>query len=446
MKETNARQYALEILIDVDINNAYSNLAINKHLRDKEIEKIDKRLITELVYGVIENRIYLDFIIKTLSKIRMKKINNSVLNILRLGLYQIIFLDKIPAFAAVNETVKLAKKIDFRSVGFINGILRNYLRNKDLIKIPLLEDQPISSLSITYSHPEWLVEKWIEEFGLEDTEKLLKANNETPPLTVRTNTLATTKDELKKLLINENLGVSDGVYIKEALNIANAASIEELESFKMGYFQVQDESSMMVAHILDPKPGDTVIDVCAAPGGKTTHIAQLMKNQGKILARDIYDHKLKLIQQNAERLKINIIKTQCYNAKELDVDLIGKFDKVLVDAPCSGLGIIRRKPELKYNKKPDNIQEITELQLDILSNSSRYLKTGGTMVYSTCTITREENSMVVEKFLNNNKEFEAIDVCDNIPEPLIHTEKFLQLYPHKHGTDGFFISKLRKKL
>ena len=446
MKEINARQLALDILVDVDVHSAYSNLAINKHLKDKAIDRADRGLITEIVYGVIENKIYLDYIIKSMSKVRLKKMNVLILNTLRMGLYQIIFLDRIPDFAAVNESVRLVKGKDYKYVGFVNGILRNFLRSRNLINIPSIDEQPIAHLSITYSHPEWLVEKWVNEFGLDKTIKLLKSNNETPPLTIRTNTLAITKEELKELLLKENINVKDGLYIEEALNLYNVVSIEELESFKRGCFQVQDESSMMVAHVLDPQPGERVLDVCAAPGGKATHIAQLMKNNGYILARDIHKHKLKLIEQNAKRLNLDIIDTQLFNAEDLDSSIIGQFDKVLVDAPCSGLGIIRRKPELKYNKKPDDINEITRLQMIILETSSKYVRSEGILVYSTCTITKEENAMLVEKFLNRNKDFEAIDFLKNIGGIPESSGKFLQLYPHQHGTDGFFISKLRKKL
>ena len=446
MKDQNPRQIALDILVDVNKNKAYSNIAINRRFKATKIEIVDRKLITELVYGVIENLIYLDHIIKTLSKIRIKKLNVSVLNILRMGLYQIIFLDKIPVFAAVNESVNLTKKNDHKSAGFVNGILRNYTRNMNDISIPSLETDPVNHLSIVYSHPNWLVDKWLRQFGQEKTILLLKANNEKPPLTIRVNTLKTSKNHLKNILIDENLEISDGLYMDEAIHINNVGSIEELDSFQQGLFQVQDESSMMVARILDPQKGDAVIDVCAAPGGKTTHIAQLMEDTGYILARDIYDHKLKLINDNAGRLGIHIIHTQTYDAKELDKDSIEKFDKVLVDAPCTGLGIIRRKPELKYNKTPENLMEIAELQFEILSNSSKYVKKGGILLYSTCTITNEENHGVVERFLYHNKDFEISDINAYLPKELNTKGIGLQLYPHLHKTDGFFISKLRKKL
>ncbi|WZL74788.1 16S rRNA (cytosine(967)-C(5))-methyltransferase RsmB [Clostridiaceae bacterium 35-E11] len=445
MEPINARKYALDILMDIEKNKAFSNIAINRQLKGQEIVPMDRRFVTELVYGVLENKLYLDFIIGAFSKIKIKKINKVVLNILRMGLYQMIYLDKIPEFAAVNESVKLVKKMDYRATAFVNGILRNYLRNKEKVKMPTLQAQPIEHLSIKYSHPTWMVERWLKQFGQDFTESMLKANNETPKLTIRTNTLKITREALIEHLQNEGIQASKGIYIDEAIYIENIGNLQEWESFHKGLFQIQDESSMCVAHVMDPKPGELIVDVCAAPGGKTTHIAQLMENKGRILARDIYDHKLKLIDDNALRLGIDVIKTMRFNAKALDHSLLEKADRVLVDAPCSGLGIIRRKPELKYNKCPDDIEDITMLQLEILNNASKYVKEDGILVYSTCTIEKEENIGVVEKFIEQNRNFEILDVNDVLPKTLRSKEKYLQLYPNIHGMDGFFICKFKKK-
>ncbi|TCO78981.1 16S rRNA (cytosine(967)-C(5))-methyltransferase RsmB [Marinisporobacter balticus] len=445
MEKINARKCAYHILIDIEENNAYSNIAMNRQLKGKSVESVDRRLITELVYGVLENKIYLDFMIGKLSKIKMKKIDPKVLNILRMGLYQLIYLDKIPSFAAVNESVKLVKKIDFKASGFVNGILRNFIRDRENIKVPTLSENQVMHLCITYSHPKWMVESWLKEFGQDFTIALLKANNETPKLSVRMNTLKTTKKELVEKLIRQGIDVFEDTYVEEAIHIGNLKNIAEMEIYKEGFFQIQDESSMLVAHVLDPKPGEFVIDVCAAPGGKTTHIAQLMKNKGKILARDIYEHKLKLINDNAKRLGIEIIKTEVFNAKETDENLYGQADKVLVDAPCSGLGIIRRKPELKYNKKPEDTKQLAKLQLDILNNASNYVKKDGILVYSTCTIESQENIDVIKKFINSHEDFEIRDINDYLPINFRGEQKILQLYPNIHGTDGFFICKLKKK-
>ncbi|WP_053956945.1 16S rRNA (cytosine(967)-C(5))-methyltransferase RsmB [Inediibacterium massiliense] len=441
----NARKYAYKILLDIEQNNAFSNIAVNKELRGKDISSVDRRLIRELVYGVLENKIYLDFIISKLSNTKMNKMDRKVIIILRIGLYQIIFLDKIPAFAAVSESVNIMKKINPRAAGFTNGILRNYLRNQEKIKIPSLKENLEMHLSIQYSHPLWLVKKWLNEFGQDFTMKLLKANNETPKLSIRVNTLKTTKEKLIKMLQTEGVEVDKNTNAEECLHLDHVGNIEELKSYQEGLFQIQDESSMLVGLVLNPKSGECIVDVCAAPGGKTTHIAQIMKNQGQIIARDIYPHKLNLIKENAKKLGIENIIVQEFDAQKIDVDLIQKADRVLVDAPCSGLGIIRRKPELKYNKTPDHIKEITKIQLEILKNASQYVKDNGVLVYSTCTIEKEENIEVIKKFIEYDKNFEIIDVNPYIPKKFRGEEKMIQLYPHIHHTDGFFICKLRKK-
>ncbi|MBF8982199.1 16S rRNA (cytosine(967)-C(5))-methyltransferase RsmB [Lutibacter sp. B2] len=444
MIKTNARRCALSILIDVEKNNAFSNIAIRKHLKNKEISDVDKGLITELVYGVLENKIYLDFIIEQFSKIKMNKISIAVLNILRMGLYQIIYLDKIPQFAAVDESVRLAKKEEFKSSGFVNAILRNFIRNKEQVDLSKIKKDPAKYLSIMYSHPLWLVKRWIKKHGQAFTEELLKANNETPKLIIRTNTLKTTREELVNLLLEDDIKVDESVYVNDALYIGKVRDIEKLEAYKKGFFQVQDESSMLVANVLDPQPEECILDVCAAPGGKSTHIAQMMNNKGKVIARDIYDHKLKLINDNANRLGIDIIHTESFDATEVDSNLIKSVDRVLVDAPCSGLGIIRRKPELKYNKTIDDIKEISKLQYKILCSASQYVKKGGFLVYSTCTIEQEENMNIIEKFLYEHGEYEMVDINEFLPKALRMKDKVLQLYPNTHKTDGFFICKLKR--
>lgn len=444
MEKINARRIAVDVLVDIEKNNAFSNIALKKALRNKEVEDRDRRFVTELVYGVVENKIYLDYIINILSKIKMNKVKLEVLNILRIALYQIIFLDRIPSAAAVNESVKLVKKIEFGATGYVNGLLRSYLRRRDELILDKEHMDIAEYLSIRYSHPKWLVDKWLKDFGEIFTEGLLQGNNATPPLTVRTNTLKTNKDALMKELMAEGLTVEEGKYVPEALHIGNAASIEKLKSFQQGLFQIQDESSMLVSHVLGPKPGEFVIDLCAAPGGKTTHMAQLMENKGKISAWDIHEHKVKLISDAAQRLGITIIDERCFDAKKLDETFLEKADKVLVDAPCSGLGIIRKKPEIKYNKNLEDIEEISDLQLDILKNGAKYVKKGGQLVYSTCTIEKQENIGVMERFLAETQNFELEDINEILPLCLRSEQKYVQLYPHIHGIDGFFICKFRR--
>ncbi|SHK02156.1 16S rRNA (cytosine967-C5)-methyltransferase [Geosporobacter subterraneus DSM 17957] len=444
METVNARRIALDVLVDIEKNNAFSNIALQRAMKNREIEDRDRRFVTELVYGVIENKIYLDYIINRLSKVKHSKIKVEVLNLLRMALYQIIFLDRIPSAAAVNESVKIVKKIEFGAAGYVNGLLRNFLRRREELKLDRQNMDVSEYLSIRYSHPKWLVEKWLKDFGEDFTEGLLGGNNERPSLTVRVNTLRTNKRDLIKILSAQGLEITEGKYSPEALYISNATNIEKLKAFQEGLFQIQDESSMLVAHVVNPEPGDFVMDLCAAPGGKTTHMAQLMKNQGRIIAWDIYDHKIKLIRDTARRLGISIIDTQCNDARELKQEYLGKADRVLVDAPCSGLGIIRKKPEIKYNKNLEDISKIVSIQVDILKNGARYVKKSGFLVYSTCTIEKKENIGVMEQFLKENEDFELVNINENLPAALRSDSKHLQLYPHIHGIDGFFICKFRR--
>lgn len=300
-------------------------------------------------------------------------------------------------------------------------------------------------MALKYSHPEWLVKDWINSFGIEFTQKLLQANNTAPKLTIRTNNLKISKKELINKLLQEKVVCKEGLYVHEAIIIeASNTSIDNLDSYKNGLFQIQDESSMLVGHILNPKENDFVIDVCSAPGGKSTHIAELMNNKGKILSRDIHFHKLGLIDQNAKRLGISIIETEKYDAMKLDSRLLNKADKVLIDAPCSGFGIIRRKPEIKYLKCSKNIQELSKIQLKILENAAQYVKSGGSLVYSTCTIQSKENIDVINHFLGNNDSFVIEDINSYLPNKLKTNEKYLQLFPHLSDIDGFFICKLKR--
>lgn len=445
--EITEREISFNILSSIYSKNAFSNIIINKHLKD-ERDKRKENLVREIVYGVLENNIYIDYIISKASNIKMKKIHPKILTILRMGIYQILFMDNIPSRAAINESVNLAKKHSHKgSVKFVNGLLRNIDRNREeFMKID--EKDHMTRISIKYSHPKWMVKRWINEYGVDFTEKLCKKNNERPKLNIRVNTLKTNKKDLMNSLINEGLIVKEAEYGEDSLIIDNPSRISELEEFKKGYFFIQDESSTLVGQIMDPIPGSTVIDLCSAPGGKATHLAQKMNNRGKILSKDIYEHKIKLINENANRLGINIIETGISNALEIDKSLINKADYVLVDAPCSGLGLIRRKPEIKINKEEKHIKDLANIQMEILNNAKEYLKVGGALVYSTCTIEKEENINLIKKFLEKNSNFKLVNIEDKIKERQnLDTleEGYIQLYPHIHNTDGFFISKIIKE-
>ncbi len=449
MKLDLPRETALKILYEINKSGAYSNIALNKNLEDNKLNNLDRAFITELVYGNLKRKLTIDYIIDQFSSVKIKKLSPWILNILRLGVYQLIFMDKIPESAACNESVNLAKRYGHSaSSRYVNAVLRNIARSRDKIEYPDKNKDLSTYLSIKYSHPEWMVKSWLTRFGESFTEELLKSNNETAPLTVRTNTLKTNREELQTELRKEGFETEPARYIKNALTINNPSSITKMEVFIKGLFQVQDESSMMVAQILDPKPGELVIDVCSAPGGKATHIAQLMQNKGEVIARDVHEHKIKLIKEASERLGIGIISSEVFDALEQDFSLTGKADRVLVDAPCTGFGIIRRKPDIKWTRNANDLTEIVKLQEKILKSSSSYVKPGGVLVYSTCTIEPKENEEQVNRFIQANREFELEDISEFIPEGLIKAtakEGYIQLYTNTDGIDGFFISKMRKR-
>ena len=438
----NSRELAFKTLYDIERNKNYSNISINKNFKNVNISDQEKGLATELIYGIIENKYYLNYIIDKLSKIKSKKMSTYVKISLWLGIYQILFLDSIKDHAAVNESVNLIKKYDKKSSGFVNAILRNVLRQKD--SIMEIKDKEIKDeLSIKYSYNPWIVEKWIKDFGQEFTEDLLDANAEKPNLYIRTNTLKISRDELIGKLAKEGIKCTKVNGIDEAIMVQNLKNIEGNELFKLGYFTIQDISSMLVGKIANPEKDSKVLDICSAPGGKTTHVATIMENTGQVIARDVFDHKLKLIKSTVNRLGLTNVSVENRDALKLDDNSIDKFDYVLADVPCSGLGIIRRKPEIKF-KEASELSGLPDIQSKILNNASKYVKENGTLIYSTCTIHDEENINVVEQFLKENKNFELVPI-ENINIDLDNQEKgYIKIYPNIHGMDGFFIAKLKR--
>ncbi len=444
------RETVLKILYDVNEKSAYSNISINKYLSGSGFRDIDRAFITDLVYGVIKWKLSIDWVIEQFSSLKMSKLSPWILNILRLGVYQLLYTDKIPESAACNESVNLSKKYGHSaSSRFVNGVLRNIARNKGSIAYPDGNKNFIGFLSVKYSHPEWMVKSWLERFGKDFTESLLKSNNEIPDFTVRVNTLKASKEQLIHSLGKAGVEASGGRYVDEAVIIKNPSAFSSLEAYKLGYFQVQDESSMLVAKILDPKPGELVMDVCSAPGGKATHIGELMNNKGTVIARDIYKHKAALVEEAALRLGTSIVEAEVFDASELDEAYVGKADRVLVDAPCTGLGIIRRKPDIKWSRNASVKNEIADLQMKILYTASRYVKPGGIIVYSTCTIEREENMDVIEKFTGGDGDFELEDISPYLPGNLKESYSIpgvIQLFQNVNNIDGFFIARMRRKV
>jgi 16S rRNA (cytosine967-C5)-methyltransferase len=438
----NAREVALKALYDIEKNKSYSNMAVNKYLKDSNLKDIDRGFATEIIYGVIENKYYLDYIIDKFSKIKSKKMSVYVRILLWIGIYQIMFLNSVSDYAAVNETVNLAKKYDKRSSGFINAILRNVIRNKEDIKEVDKKDT-VEYLSTKYSYNPWIIKNWTKNFGKEFTEELLESNSEKPSIYLRTNTLKITRDELIKKLQEQGLKCSEVSLIPEAIKVENLKNIENNDLFRKGYFTIQDISSMIVGHVLNPKDNSLILDVCSAPGGKTTHVATLMNNTGKVVSRDIFSHKLKLINNTVNRLGLTNVEIQEFDASKVDEKSIDRFDYVVADVPCSGLGIIRRKPEIKYKEK-DELISLPNIQNVILENASKYVKIGGTLVYSTCTIEDRENIDIVKDFLKNNNNFE-LEPIENIKIDLDNQQEgYIKIYPNIHGMDGFFIAKLKR--
>lgn len=412
------RYTALKILLNVLEGGSYSNLELAGGLDNLDIK--DRALVTNLVYGVLQNKMRLDHIISAYSKIPLKKISPDVLNILRMGVYQALFMDKIPAYALTNESIKLVKKCRKTSAGgFVNAVLRGVLRGDKEIKYPA---DRLEYLSVYYSCPLWICRMWDKMFP-EKLEDLLRAMNEKPSFSARVNTLKMTVDEFISIR-----GGKKSKLQKDVVIFPSGLDVKNDELFIKGCYYPQDEASAMVAELLSPKKGQRVLDLCAAPGGKTTHIAQIMDNEGEIFAFDIYEHKLDIIKETAARLGADIIHTQLGDAAVLNEKFIGSADCVLVDAPCSGLGILRRKPEIRYMKKQEDLADLAALQSTILNVAAKYVKNRGTLVYSTCTISDVENDVVTCKFLEENRGFELAQ------EPV-------QLLPCDNGADGFYMAK-----
>lgn len=447
-KLDHAREAALKVLMEINEKGAYSNIALNKYFAAEELRDIDRSFVTEMVYGTVKWKLTLDRVIACYSNIKMEKLSPWILNILRLGAYQILHMTRVPQSAACNESVKLAGRYGHKaSAGFVNAVLRSIARKGPEIAIPSREQDFPGYLSVSYSYPKWLVEKYIEIFDAEFTQSLLEAGNATPELTVRANTLRVTPEELVAALEKEGCHAVAAKYVRDAVVLKSSVNVTKLQAFQNGLFQVQDESSMLPAIVLAPRPGETVLDACSAPGGKATHMAQLMGNNGTIIAGDVHEHKLKLIDDAAQRLGIQIIRSVLNDASVPNQEHEKAFDRVLLDAPCTGLGIVRRKPDIKWARQTKDIEEITALQKKLLKSVSRAVKPGGVLVYSTCTILPEENEDIIKFFLESNSDFVEDDIKPFLPPALVEHARgcSLQLYPNRDGIDGFFMARIKRE-
>ena len=446
-RKKNVREAALELLESIEKNQAYSNLLLNNAIKKNEINQKDIGLLTELTYGTLQRRMSLDFYLQPFLK-GNKKVESWVRQLLRLTLYQMIYLDKIPDRAAIFEAVEIAKQKGHKGIsGVVNGVLRNIQRH-GLPSIETLED-PIERLSIETSHPLWLVKRWVDQLGIEQAKLMCEINLTAPLQTARVNLTKITKEDCISKLNEEGFQVEASPVIPEAIkcyrgNLANSVA------FKEGYITIQDESSMLAAYALGAVENERILDACAAPGGKSTHIGEKMQNTGQIISLDLHEHKVKLIKENATRLELTNIKPSALDSRKVQEHFEKEsFDRILLDAPCSGLGVMRRKPDMKYTKKEEDLMQLSTIQLNLLKAVSPLLKKGGILVYSTCTVDREENQHVVESFLEEFVGFEEdLSVKDRMPEairPLVNRFE-LQILPQDIGSDGFYIACLRKKV
>ncbi|MFJ7933092.1 16S rRNA (cytosine(967)-C(5))-methyltransferase RsmB [Sporosarcina sp. NPDC096371] len=438
----NVRDAALSILMEINNNQAYSNLLLHRTIEKYGIETKDRGLLTELTYGTLQHRMALDYYLEPFVR---GKLDGWVRELLRMSLYQIVYLTKIPPHAVVHEAVEIAKRRGHKRIApTVNGILRSVLR-KGVRSLDDMADG-IAKTAIETSHPEWLIKRWSEQFGVEEATIMAHENNNPPAMTVRVNTSKATVAEVIASLESEGIEVRVGEVVPECIISINS-NPASTAAYKKGLITIQDESSMLPVLALDVLPGMKVLDMCAAPGGKTTHIAEKMNNTGEVFAHDIHEHKLALIESNATRLGLTSIQAKSGDSRKLtELYATASFDRILVDAPCSGLGVIRRKPEIKYNKTEADFTGLTKIQSDLLDTARELIKPDGIIVYSTCTVEYTENRGMVEQFLARHEDMEKIPLAqlEKLDKLAIENDT-LQVLPQHFGGDGFFVAAFRKK-
>jgi 16S rRNA (cytosine967-C5)-methyltransferase len=443
----NVRETAMDLLTAIEKNQSYSNLLLNNMIEKNELSAKDVGLLTELTYGTLQRRMALDFFLKPFIK-NSKKLENWIIHLLRLTLYQMVYLDRIPDRAAIYEAVEIAKNRGHKGIAsLVNGVLRSIQREG----LPSLNEvtNPIERLSIETSHPEWLVNRWVSQFGFDKTKEMCEINLTAPMQTARVNLTKISRDECIALLEADGFQIEKSPIISEAIRSLKG-NLASTIAFKNGMFTIQDESSMLASYALGAEANEFVLDACAAPGGKSTHIAEKMDNSGEVVSIDIHEHKVKLINDNARRLGLDNIKTIAMDSRLLGEQFQEEsFDRVLLDAPCSGLGVMRRKPDMKYTKTEKDIERLSSIQQNLLTSVAPLVKKGGVLVYSTCTVDKEENEKTIQVFLQENPQFEGDpSFKKRMPEaiqPLI-TGFDLQIFPQDFGSDGFYIASLRKKV
>ncbi len=434
------RGLAIKILNRIDRTDAYLERMLDNEMKSMEMSGPDKALLYEIVHGVVRWQGRLDWILNGFYKGTFSKAIPNLKNALRVALYQVLFLDRVPDYAAVNEVVEFVKKLQGQKpADLVNAVLRNIIRSKNAIRYPDPAEDLLGYLSAYYSHPSWMVKRYLARFGRENTEKLLSANNEKPYLTLRINALKTKPEEFRTLLENVNLKFRQGAYLPEFFKLQNLTNITAWDLYTKGYFNIQDESAGLACRLLDVQEGHRVLDMCAAPGGKTAYIAALMHSRGEVVAVDRFESRLKLLQKNMVRLSVDcvrIVEADALEYKSLP------FDRVLVDAPCSGTGTLSKKPDIKWKKDLFDIRNLNTVQLKLLNKAASLVKVGGVVVYSTCSIEPEENFEIVKKFLAENPNFRFENAQERFPEELIDEHGCIQTLPHIHKTDGAFAARL----
>lgn len=433
-----AREVALNCLVAGERQGAWSDGYLRNAIRRAELNGRDAALCTRLAFGVLQNRMLLDWHIGRLSSTPTEKLESAVLDCLRLGVYQMLFLDRVPVHAAVNESVALTKRYarNPRAAALVNAVLRAFDRAKEE-GLPQPEE-----LSVRYSHPDWLVKEFSRTLSSEELEALLAADNAQPPTQAQVNTLKTTQLALMEELTGAGVAAAPHPWLPHCLELEGTGNLEELSAFREGRFYVQDAAARLAVLASGAEQGMAVLDACAAPGGKSFAAAIQMEGRGEILSCDLHPHKKKLIEDGARRLGVKCVTAAVMDGRKFDPALEGRFDLVITDVPCSGLGIIRKKPDIRY-KDPAALEALPAIQRDILANVSRYVRPGGTLLYATCTLLRRENEDVVDWFIGKDNSFTPEPFA--LPGPIGQTGGMVTLWPHRHGTDGFFIAKLRRK-
>lgn len=437
------RRIAVDILNRIDAEGAYAEPLLDAALSRTEIASPhDRGLLTELVYGTLRMQGRLDWIIGQLYRGDAAKLEMAVRNILRTGLYQLLFTDRIPPFAAVNEAVGIARDLSPAASGLVNAILRNALRKKDAIIWPDMAKSPEKAIAVLHSHPPWLVRRLLSQFDMEETIAICRANNSIPPFALRVNTLKASRKHALAALSEAGITAEPTPFSIDGIILTSPASgLRETAPYKEGLIRIQDEASQLIGQIVAPKPGERILDLCAGTGGKTLHLAALMENRGSITALDLLSERLRMLREDSERLGASIVETRTGDAT-IPVESLRKiFDRVLLDAPCSGLGTLRRNPEIRWRLAPADLNQCMQTQKLLLKNAAEYVRPGGRLVYSVCTTTPEENEIVIGDFLRNHPDFRLMPSA-NLPPTLIDPQGYFRTSPHLQGMDGFFAALL----